>query len=661
MKKGHLKILSAFLSVLIVVVLIVNYFSRQDVSTDSAREERRNRKDLAPFRWNMDNPDEIDSYSESVEDYYFKEGKLFLYYKKSMFISPQQKGRLIDIERFPNFTMTLFSKRTVILIVRFWAHSESGKPLGLVSENLLIHKGWNRISVNFRDLMFFEKIQDMKNRFDLLQSRIMVKQIRFDFVNNDNDDNYMFFDFIRLNQQGRLNLTPTDFYIWGDGRNFIENGNRLKQRDSKIPMEISMGPFGFDSSVRKLSVIVDTNGKNDQLSLYYRLYDMAEDPLVPDPDARSWKMIPMDDGKAEINTEGASMAELRLFIPVASAGKSIAIENVKLFMERDFNSEQYYPLQGLITAPYAAGSRMETEIIKFPREGYWITDLEYDPVCFQNVNLALAKGYSIVGRMDGSFDKNKAEKTIRLYKDMIGIWLIKQKDGHERHEFLKELIERFEPDAHILEPGSDGDSLYKENKKDLQQKLGRLPHSFVKMDRGPVFFTGAVLITLLLLIFIRNKLEIGFAFKPEHLKWFGLCLIGSVAILVPLVFLLGLGKYRYIEIKEILSAVYRYGISAFLQELMRAVAIEYTVELALKKIKSIDKKYLTALLITSVFFSLGHLGYPGLDAGRELSFLLVTFFAGLIFGFLYIRTRSVLPVTVLHFVANLFLFVFTTM
>jgi membrane protease YdiL (CAAX protease family) len=94
---------------------------------------------------------------------------------------------------------------------------------------------------------------------------------------------------------------------------------------------------------------------------------------------------------------------------------------------------------------------------------------------------------------------------------------------------------------------------------------------------------------------------------------------------------------------------------------LRAVAIEYTVILAVKRIKQENKKYLAALLVTSLFFSLGHLGYPGLDTGKELSFLVITLFAGLIFGCLYIKTRSVTPPFILHLIADIFLFVFTTM
>jgi membrane protease YdiL (CAAX protease family) len=658
MKRNPLTYAMIVISMFVVVYIIVDYFNRQGSTSIDVVGERAQKNSLDPFQWNMDDSTEIDSYSSSVRDFYFKDGRAFVLYKDMLHISPQQNGRAIDIERFPYVSLAFYSKESALLIVRLFVDLKK-KDTYLVSENIIVHKGWNRFYLYFRDIAFYENAQDPQNQVDIEHERVLVKQIRFDVVNDVQGTNYIIMDFIRLFQQERLDLFASDYKIWGDGRN-IKNGKiGLAGIDSSLPAEIAITPIGFDSDVRKLYVIAYSKHEKVPMTLSYRLYDMSEVPEVIEPDARYWLFAGINDGVAEINTDEANLAEIRISIPPNTINDTDAIEQIQIFYERDDFVERFYPLGGLITAPYASGSRMESEKINFPSKGFRIIDITPVSACFEEVNLALSKGYKIVGRMDGNIDTDSIRKTIRIFKNLVAVWAI-HGDG-ARFKEAKRIIQRIQPDAQIMYPGNEPGFINRTNKEEIARHIRKLPNSFVKLDRGPVFFTGIVLIAFFVLMAFRIKTGIGFGFKIDHFKWFGLCLIASVVLLLPMVFIFGLGTYRYITLPDITNALYRYGISAFLQELLRAVAIEYTVVLAMKRIKKENKKYFAALLITSLFFSLGHLGYPGLDAGKELSFLVITLFAGLIFGYLYIKTRSVTPPFILHLLADIFLFVFTTM
>ena len=658
MKRKSLTFLMIVISTFILVYIIVDYFNRQGSASIDVVGEHNQKNSLDPFQWNMDDSSEINSYSSSVRDFYFKDSRAFILYKNMLHIAPQQNGRVIDIERFPFVRLAFYSKESALLIVRLFVDSEK-KETDLVSENMLVHRGWNRFYLYFRDIAFYRNTQDPKNQVDIERERVLVKQIRFDIVNDLQGSNYIIMDFIRLFQQERLDLYAYDYDVWGDGRNMKNSKIGLSRIDNNLPAEIAITPIGFDSDVRKLYIIAYPKPEKIPMTLSYRLYDMSEGPEVTEPDARYWLFAGINDGVAEINTDGANLAEIRIGFPPITMNDTGVIEKIQIFYERDDFIERFYPLGGLITAPYATGSRMESEKINFPSRGFRIADIAPVPGCFEEINLVLSKGYKIVGKLDGNMDIYSIRKTIRIFKDLVAVWAI---DGDSvRFKEVKKIIEQIQPDAQVMYPGNEPGFINKTNKEEIARHIRKLPNSYVKLDRGPVFFTGIVLIAFSVLMAFRKKTGISFGFKVAHFKWFGLCLIASVVLLLPMVFIFGLGTYRYITLPDITDALYRYGISAFLQELLRAVAIEYTVILAVKRIKQENKKYLAALLVTSLFFSLGHLGYPGLDTGKELSFLVITLFAGLIFGCLYIKTRSVTPPFILHLIADIFLFVFTTM
>jgi len=658
MKWKPLTLLLIVISSFILVYIIVDYFNKQSSASIDVVGEHNQKSNLDPFQWDMDNSTEIDSYSSSVKDFYFKDGRAFILYENIMHIVPKQNGRVIDIESYPFVNLVFYSKESALLIVRLFADMEK-KETALVSENILVHEGWNRFFLNLRDIAFYRNTQDPKNLLEMERERVLVKQIRFDFVNDAQGSNFIVMDFIRLYQQDRLDLFAWDYDVWGDGRNIQNSKACLIQKEKDLPAEIAVVPIGFDSDVRKLYIIVYPKPDNLPITLFYRLYDMLEAPEVTEPDARYWLSVGMNDGSAEINTEGSNLAEIRIGFPPHPNGEGEIIEKIQIFYERDEKFERFYPLGGLITAPYAGGSRTESENINFPNRGFRIIDITPVPDCFEEINLALSKGYKVVGKMDGNANIESIAKAVRIFKDLVWVWTIRGDSA--RFNEVKKIIEQIQPDAQVMYPGNEPGFINKTNREEIVRHIRKLPNSYVKLDRGPVFFTGIVLIAFSVLMAFRKQTGIGFGFKVVHFKWFGVCLIASVVLLLPMVFIFGLGTYRYITLADITNALYRYGISAFLQELLRSVAIEYTVLLALKKIKMVNKKYLAALLITSLFFSLGHLGYPGLDIGKELSFLVITFFAGLIFGYLYIKTRSVTPPFILHLIANIFLFVFTTM
>lgn len=658
MKRKPITIILILLICFLIVGIIIDYFNRQSRGEISVVGEPAQKSSLNPFLWEMDESKEIESYSSSIHDFYFRNGRAYIYYKDFMFLVPEQSGRQIDIESHPIFNLVFFSKENALLIIRLFA-AKDGKDIDLGSENIFVHKGWNRLYLNLREISFFNALRYPNSHVELQREKYMIKGLRLDFVNNIPGDSYLLLDFIRFYEEDKIDLFCSDYNIWGNGRNIECDGTRLFRKDKDSPAEMIISPLGYDSDVRKLYVIVYPKPKDLPIILSYRLYIMPEPPEVVEPDAGYWKSVGMTDGWAEIDTEGSNLAELKLgFLPHPNGNREL-LQRVQVFYDRDVYSERFYPLSGLISAPYANGNRIESEYKRISGKGFRIIDLTPVSASFEEVNLALSKGYKVVGRIKADSDTAEIRRNAKLFKDFVSIWTVSGE--RNRFETVKKIIKDLQPDASVIYPDGDAHFIENTNKQEIPRQIRKLPNSWVKLDRGPVFFTGIVLIAFTVLIAFRKKTGIGFGFKVSHLKWFGLCLIASVVLLLPMVFLFKLGTYKFITFADITNALYRYGISAFLQELMRSVAIEYTVLLAFKNIKNINKKYLLALLITSMFFSLGHLGYPGLDLGKELSFLVITLFAGLIFGYLYVKTRSVTPPFILHLIADIFLFVFTTM
>ena len=658
------KILFLILFTAILVYLIADYFNRQGISGVVSFSQSKERIVSIPFQWDMDSPEDIELFSENIKDAYFKDGQAYLYYESESHFDLARERKTIDIKQYHSLLIGLYSRSYFVMQVHLIKEEENGSIRNFYSEGILFHDGWNRIEKELKNMNFYERTKNKTRKIDWNEDVKKVNGIRISLSNYESKNNYVIIDFIRLRARNRIELTADTFEIWGDGRNIEldrEKGTFNVQEMSK-PAVLAINPIGFDPDVNKIDVNLIPQAKRHELLLSFRRHNVAK-YSNNDPDVDNWTQSIFDAGTRSFYSRDGNLLEMKFFFPAISAVEIPGFRAVQFSYKYDSYAEFAYSFHGIERAPDTSGSRYKEKKQNFPVKLYKAITLEMLPASFTKVNLNIARGYKTIGVVEGNLDRLYIERIVRLYRDFVDIWAVRNGQNATNRELQRtaRIISSLIPHAAVIPTDRAVDFVKDTSRENLSQKISSLPPSYLILDRGPVFYTALVLIAFIIIAALRKRLEFGLAFRAEHLKHFGAGLIASVVFLLPLIFIFGLGSYRYVNISEIVSALYRYGISSFIQELFRIIAIEYIVRFILNKKKERANQYTIAVLITSVFFSLGHLGYPGLDVSQSFAFLLITFFAGLVFGYVYIKARSITPPFILHLTADIFLFAFTTM
>jgi len=655
---------AAFLSC-VVVYMIAGYFNEQGISgifggepTDSSDIYKLN-----PYIWDMDSADEISIVSENVTNIIFYKSRFHFFFHETGYISPNQEKVSVNIERNSFLNMAFWANSKGLLNIRFAKKGTEDNPESYVSEALIYGRGWNRIKKDLYLLKFFTSSTGESQRIDWDEDGPIAGKIRFDFRQSDEDGNYIIIDHIKIQPREKLTLRGERLNVWSEGRNvyYDQSDSLIKPKNTAQTAVLDVYPLGFGPNVKEVvfRLIAD-----DRLPMnfifFYRIYQLDEF-VDREPSVSGWIHYPTSGDNIRIKTEGRNLIECRIVIPPYKPDDRVGINKVVIEAIETQETNNVYFTQSLKNVLPAFGRRIENEAVSFPPLFIKTIQLSLASSCFQEVNYYRAHGYAISGRIKPGVDGNEASIIVKTYKNFVSLWIAtgigKDVESYSATKLIREVL----PDARIVDEKRSARRLRQLFEDLAKRKVMKRQPSMLIFDRGILFFLAVVLIGAVCLFGLKDSLEMNFRLRRYELKYLGIGIIASVVLLMPLVFLLGMGSYRYVSLAELLSGLYRFGISAFIQELFRIIAIEYIVRFILDKKRAIYNRYLIALGLTSFFFSIGHLGYPGLSFHDQLSFLVVTLIAGMIFGYVYIKTKSITAPFILHLIANLFLFVFTTM
>ncbi|MBN2134770.1 MAG: CPBP family intramembrane metalloprotease [Acidobacteria bacterium] len=667
MNKRALKVTFTIVFLLLLILLITDYFNRQGISSVFSLSSDNEISQVKPFNWNFDSADEVSVTSDTVSWSAIDNSNLVFKYKDSAHIGLNQLGQDLNIYELPYVVISFFSNKSGVLNIRILKESENGLSRNIISEPFYFTNGWNRIQFNFLYTQFFEDVGGGKLiSIDWEKESFNGGRIRLDFQNDEKGENYILLDFVRFLHLAIIEFTSDNVSLWAELENIRINGNFEFESENKDKTgEIKLRPLGFNDSVNSVAVrFLNKENKPLNIGLIYRKYLL--DPFGQRKVVLTdWISHPVIDNAAYIGVEGSVLLECRVLLLNSNGNKNLGHSLDKIIFEYSDTEliRKIYSITGLNNAPPLEGERFANEEIESDRRIYKTIPIQMSKECYDKINFYKAKGYAVIGLIDSSMKITQMKELLSTFRNFVFIWAVKnnlETDG-VRLDYTTHMIGDLIPGARVIKYENSAREVRERLDEFLKEGVDKNEPAYLIFDRGLLFYFALVITGFLGLYGIRKTINLSFAFRVAHIKYFGICLIISVALLLPLIYILGLGQYRYVSFAALIAGIYRYLISAFIQELFRVIAIEYIYRYSFKKFKEGQPKYILALVLTSIFFSLGHLGYPGLDFSLQLSFMLVTFFAGLVFGYLYIKTKSITPPFILHLIANIFLFVFTTM
>lgn len=320
--------------------------------------------------------------------------------------------------------------------------------------------------------------------------------------------------------------------------------------------------------------------------------------------------------------------------------------------------------------PFAGGSQIPWASYRYlrqfddrPREsGEWLRLRFSDPDFERWVEDLVGRDITIVVSVDlASVNFEKLLRVASQYRTRIAFWELLPKNTITGPESIA-LFDRFRaaaPWATVFPQRIDGDFFRDLSLRSLGSYAREQGSVEENLDRGFWWYFVVVLIGILLVVSLGPVIGYNFRFGPKEMLDALFCLLISAAVVIPLMYLLALGGLTLPrDFAQIQVAASRFLLSSFVQEFLRAVALLLGVRYLVQAGVEFNRAWLIAIGASSLFFGLGHLGYPGFTPWEVIAFIVVTTAFGVILAIFLRRSHSLTVIALVHFIANIF---FSTM
>ena len=318
------------------------------------------------------------------------------------------------------------------------------------------------------------------------------------------------------------------------------------------------------------------------------------------------------------------------------------------------------PLFGTAHLPtYLPGMSID-QLLKRSNHSVWIRLPLTHPQFDEKLDWLVASDISVVGAIDlKQYNRDAIMEALRRYGSRIAVWELQSRRRQQGARFYTDLYEGIRgisPTA-IIFPERVGPNYFQVlSLNGLYQFATASGTQEEVLDRGYAWFFVMALIALAIVIGLGPAVGYGFRFGKKELIATGIGVAASGVLLIPALLLTGLaGLTLPRDFAQLEIAFSRFVVSALLQEFVRALMILLPVAWLVRRGIKEKQAWLWVVIISSLLFGLGHLGYPGLSAVEVTGFVIVTTLAGAIFGAVFYATRSLTAVMVLHLLSNVFL------
>jgi membrane protease YdiL (CAAX protease family) len=444
--------------------------------------------------------------------------------------------------------------------------------------------------------------------------------------------------------------------LWRDGEK--ENVVLIKQgRGLRLPNEVESGvfttpPIGLGTIERLLDITLRES--EGDITCEFR----GGNPSGEEIEWGGWQSIGRNGVFTNPDTP-ARYLQLRMTLHRRAHGRSASLTGFRLRYLDPTPPGRSSPLFGTAALPtYYQGMRSD-EINRSGEGGAWIRvplslrqfDRALDRLIAEDVNLIVAVNLE-------EFERDQILDAVKRYGGRVAAWEFdsKRNRGSQFYTDLFAEMRRTRPSTLIFPEKIDssyfqdlalrGEYLFATTSGTQEEVL----------DRGFAWFFVMAIIGLAIVVALGPAVGYNFRLGGKELAAIGIGLLVSAIVLIPAILLTGLaGLTLPRDWAQIEIAFDRYIVSALLQEFVRALLILLPVAYLVRQGLKERTAWVWVIVVSSLLFGLGHLGYPGMTSMEVLGFVIVTTLAGAIMGGVFYATRSLTAVGILHLISNIFL------
>jgi len=610
------------------------------------------------FSWEMDNQGDILPHTNDLRNMTFEKGVLAFTTGQDPYFYLNLKGEMLDPSRFYLLSLRIYSEQSGEMQIFFWCGAPTSGRDGAFSAPLEVEPGWKEYRIDLWKTNFYPLLAPGRRRTPWGGTLGFITTLRFD-PPEAKPGNKVKMDWIRFSKGVTLTHTMTHYQTIGTLRGLEYHA---PSRSLQIVPGVEQGKFvSHPIGVGTIEAFWDIRWQRGR-----GIYLQTRTGPTYDTDDASW-------------SQWSPLSSSWLGSPVSSApDKYIQYRVVLRRTEQQANPRlRWVRIRYLDPSPPGDNSLLwgtnPLPTVSRPGEvegrvagltnSPWVRVPMEGKRVYETVNRLVARDVNVVGSWDLMVSsRNTILSTIRLYRDQIKCWEFCQGDKKTPPALVQLFrdVRRIDPFSLILPSRVDRDYFAQVGLTTLVDFVREQPPSELNLDRGIGWYAVMGLVFLFLIIGLRRDIGYNFGFGFRELSLVGTTLGVILGASIPLMYLWGLGTLKFPTWGELTAAMNRYPASAIIQEFGRALLIVITYRLLGKIVSQTRWRWVITLVVTSLIFALGHLGYPGLSPSEVGGFICLTFIAGLLFGWIYIKCQSLTATFVVHLIANVILFTCTT-
>ncbi len=610
------------------------------------------------FSWEMDQQGDILPNTNDMGNVTFENGVFSFVTGKDPYFYLNLKGEMLDPKRFYLLSLRMYSEQPGEMRIFFWCDSPSSDQDGAYSAPVKVASGWKEYRIDLWKTDFYQLLDPARSEARWGGTLGFIKTLRFD-PPEGKLGNRVEIDWIRFSKGVTLTHPMPYYQTLGviHGLEYLPPSQSLRIIPGAEKGEFISHPIGM-GTIRALwdiswsgeeGVYVQTRTGNT--------YNTDHPSWTPwSPPSTLWR-------SSSIESPPGKYLQYRLVLHQTEQEAGPRLQWVRIRYLDPSPPGENSLLWGTNLLPTVSRPEEVEERIAGLTNSPWVrVPMEGDRV-YHTVNRLVAEDINMVGSWNlSSSRRSTILSAIRLYHQQVKCWEFCQ--GEQKTPSA--LVQLFRDVKHIdpfslIIPSRIGRDYFAQVGLDAVVDFVReRPPSELNLDRGPGWYIVMALVFFLLIIGLRRDIGYNFHFGFQELSLVGITLVVLLGLSFPLMHLWGLGTLKFPTWVELSAALSRYPASAIIQEFGRALLIVITYRLLGKVVSPARWRWAITLIATSLLFALGHLGYPGLSPSEISGFISLTFIAGLLFGWIYIKSQSLAATFVVHLLANITLFTCTT-
>lgn len=626
-----------------------NYYGKREYGQSQLEKIAESVRVSPLLFWEMENEGEIFQEIHDLNNPQFSDGIFFARAGQDPYFYLNLKQQKIDPLSFFYLTFRLYSSADGDVHIYFWSDAQLSE--GGHSAPIPIKSGWDEYHINLASLRFF----DLKQKPRLIKwggSSKEIAVLRFDPPGSQ-EGLEIKIDWIRL-KRGSTILIPIDEFHLLDQSSSQE---KLKDIGKNFAVLLSR-PIAVGSIEGFLDICWEGEGRG--LNLQTRTGDSFS---TEQPQWNTWSPRYRRRFGSQIANPPNRYIQCRININKSIWEEEIPLSSVTIRYLDSYPVGENSLIFGSKQLITISDDSIPIDFEEFPPAG-WIRVLMEAENIYEIVHRLVAQDINILGCFDlEKHDSSDILLLVKLFKSQIRCWELfnlKKMPPAKLIGLIKN-IKEIDPHCLILPTRTDRQYFESLALAGLQEAIKEIPTPELYLDRGFSWFLIISICFLIIIVGLAKELDYNFKFGRKEIKFFVLGFLLSAGLNLPLVRLMGEEILRLPAWEELSAAIGRYAPGAVIQEFVRALLIIIFFKAFMAKSQRENLSWSLALLLSSILFAMGHLGYPGLFALKFKLFVAITFIAGMIFGMVFIKTRSLVATSLLHLCSSLLLFTFTMM